>query len=197
MQRVVEALRKEQIVCFPTDTLYALACSALSANSVQRLYEIKRRQYHKPIPILLNSLAAIRKFASLKDEDWGIIERLSPGPVTFVVPLHDTQSLPGEFFRGTVGVRIPDHAMARTILEEFGGPVAATSANLSGMPGARRAMEIPQEIRDCVSELMEDDSAVGGMCSTVFDVQSRKVLRIGMFSEHKIAGIVRSCGGTS
>ncbi|MFV9924077.1 MAG: L-threonylcarbamoyladenylate synthase [Anaplasma ovis] len=196
MQLVVEALRKEQIVCFPTDTLYALACNALSASAVRRLYEIKRRQYHKPIPILLNSLAMIRKFALLRDEDWNIIERLTPGPVTFVAPLQGTRSLPGEFFRSTVGVRVPDHTMARAILREFGGPVAATSANLSGTPGARRAAEIPQEIRDCVSELVEDDSAVGGMCSTVFDVQSRKILRIGMFSEHKIAGVVRSCKRT-
>ena len=196
MQRVVEALRKEQIVCFPTDTLYALACSALSASAVQRLYEIKRRQYHKPIPLLLNSLAMIKKFTSLRDEDWDIIERLSPGPVTFVVPLQGTQSLPSEFFRGTVGVRIPDHTMARVILREFGEPVAATSANLSGTPGAKYAVEIPQEIRDCVSELVEDDSAVGGMCSTVFDVQSRKVLRIGMLSKHRIAGVVRSCERT-
>ncbi|MCU7611443.1 L-threonylcarbamoyladenylate synthase [Anaplasma capra] len=194
IQQVVEALKKEQVVCFPTDTLYALACSAFSTNAVQRLYEIKRRQHHKPIPLLLSSSAMLREFSSLRDEDWAIIERLSSKPVTFVVPLHHTGRLPHRFFNGTVGVRVPNHAKALAILQEFGAPVAATSANLSGMPNARCASDIPQEILDRVSAFIEDDSEVSGTCSTVFDLQSRKVFRPGMLSERRITRVVESCG---
>ncbi|MGN7661544.1 MAG: L-threonylcarbamoyladenylate synthase [Anaplasma sp.] len=193
MQQVVNALKNGQMVCFPTDTLYALACSALDTEAIERLYALKRRPRSKPIPVLVDDLTKIRKLSFMTEEDWRIVAQLSPGPVTFVVPLRNDESLPKEFFRNTLGVRVPNHEMARTILREFGAPVAATSANVSGMPGVGRAAEIPQEIRDHVTALIEDDSAVGGVCSTVLDVVTREVLRIGMISEQKIADVLQSC----
>ncbi|MGN7678955.1 MAG: L-threonylcarbamoyladenylate synthase [Anaplasma sp.] len=181
------------MVCFPTDTLYALACSALDEEAVERLYELKKRPRSKPIPVLVDDLSKMRKLSSIAEEDWRIVEQLSPGPVTFVVPLCNAESLPKGFFRDTLGVRVPDHKMAHTILREFGAPVAATSANVSGMPGVGKAAEIPQEIRDHVTALIEDDSAVSGVCSTVLDVKTREVLRVGMISEQEIADVLQSC----
>ncbi|UQD54598.1 L-threonylcarbamoyladenylate synthase [Anaplasma phagocytophilum] len=186
VEEIVNALRNEEIVCFPTETLYALACSAFSERAVAKLYDIKRRLHDKPFSLMLGDIQQVKKFSNMKNTDLRIMEMLSPGPITFILPLHYAQNLPRRFFKDTLGVRIPDHALACNILSRFEFPVVATSANLSGERDALKASDIPEELRMHVSKLWEDDSSVSGMCSTVFDMVSQKILRTGMLPSSKI-----------
>ncbi|MDB1135079.1 L-threonylcarbamoyladenylate synthase [Candidatus Anaplasma sp. TIGMIC] len=190
LEKVVCALRRGELVCFPTETVYALACSALCESAVHRLYEVKQREPEKPFSIMLSDAKQIREFADVRNCDMEIVNVLSPGPVTFILPISSTQNLPRGFFKDTLGVRIPDHALAREVLKRFEYPVVATSANLSGMHSAARASDVPHEIRKSVAEFLEDDSSVNGVCSTVFEVASRKILRNGMLTKQKILNAI-------
>ena len=182
----MDALKNGEIVCFPTETLYALACNACSENAVRRLYDIKKRSYNRPLSLLLHNTSQIAEFTHITDTDFKIVEMLSPGPITYVLPLRKIQNLPELFFRNTLGIRIPDHKLAHDILTKVDFPVAATSANISGENATALASEIPTEIRKNVSKFLENDYSVSGVCSTVFDMISRKILREGMISSTKI-----------
>ena len=180
------ALKDGEIVCFPTETLYALACNAYSESSLRRLYDIKKRSYDRPLSLILRNASQMDEFTYMTGTDSKVVEMLSPGPITYVLPLRKTQNLPKVFFKNTLGVRIPDHKLAHEILTKVDFPVAATSANISGENAAVLASEITMEIRKNVSKFLEDDYSVSGICSTVFDMISRKVLREGMISSTKI-----------
>ena len=186
LKEVVDALKNGEIVCFPTETLYALACDAHNESSVRRLYDIKQRPYDRPLSLMLCDLPQIKKFTHITDADFEVVKMLSPGPITYVLPLRPTQNLPKLFFRNTLGIRIPNHVLAHDILSRVGFPVAATSANISGGKDATIASEVPVEIRKNVSKFLENDCSVSGVCSTVFEMVSRKILREGMISSTEI-----------
>lgn len=192
LDKVVDALNRNEIVCFPTETVYALACNARSEEALSRLYKIKKRDIAKPFSILCRDLVQVAALVELTDFDLKVLTMLTPGPVTFVLPMRPKQNLPSSFFRDSLGVRIPDHKLASAVLGAVSYPLAATSANISGISDAVRAVCVPEEIRECVSEFWDDDSSVGGVCSTVFDLAKRSVLRAGMLQEQEIFNTIKT-----
>lgn len=186
LDKVVAALNRNEIVCFPTETVYALACNAYSEEALSKLCRIKRRDVSKPLSLLCRDLMQLEDLVELKDTDRKVLTMLTPGPVTFVLPMSPTQNLPRSFFKDTLGVRIPDHEIAYAVLQAVPYPLVATSANVSGVAEAVRAVEVPKEISDHVSEFWGNDSCVGGVCSTVFELTTKRVLRAGMLPARKI-----------
>lgn len=181
---LVSAIGSNLLVCFPTETVYALACSALSSEAIKKVYEIKRRSQNKPLSIFVRDTHDLAKIAKIKEEYTDLINRFSPGPITYILPLKNNNILPSEFFKGSIGIRIPDHPIAISILNELTIPIVATSINVSGEKSVSKVEDIPKSIKQHLSAVFEYDESVSGVESTIVDLTGDKikVLREGAVS---------------
>ncbi len=137
-----DVLKKGNVVLLPTDTLYGLGADALSDEAVGKIYSIKGRDESKPIHALVSSVEMAETFGEVGGGARMLLQRLPRGKVTVIVKKHsqfDSGILKG---RDTFGFRIPDDKFLNSLIDAFGGPITATSANRSGAPAARRVDEI-------------------------------------------------------
>ncbi|XP_014681023.1 PREDICTED: yrdC domain-containing protein, mitochondrial-like isoform X2 [Priapulus caudatus] len=126
----VNILRRGGVVAFPTDTVYGIATLAQDTRAVNKLYNVKGRDFVKPVAICVGQVADISKWAKITVSR-KLLDDLLPGPVTIVLertPLLNPQLNPKS---ALVGVRVPDDMFARQLAQECGEPLALTSANLS------------------------------------------------------------------
>ena len=174
-------------VAFPTDTVYGLGTSAFEAQAIEQLFVIKGRENSKAIAVLLGDSAALGQVAagmSLIAER--LAKRFWPGPLTLVVPRHP--ALPANLSPlPTIGVRMPDHPDAIRLLNQS-GPLAVTSANLSGADNTCTAQEVYQQLQGRIPLILDGGRTPGGAPSTVVDCTGSQpqILRQGPISLEQI-----------
>lgn len=156
----INAIKNNLLACFPTETVYALSCNALGNESIEKIYRIKKRSQNKPLSVFVSNIDSLINIAKVKEEYIDLINYFSPGPMTYILPLQDNSILPNEFFKDSIGIRIPDHPIAISILNELKTPVVATSINISGEKSICKARDIPQSIKQHLSAVIEDDELV-------------------------------------
>jgi L-threonylcarbamoyladenylate synthase len=168
------------LVAFPTDTVYGVGALAFDGAAVERLYWAKDRPASKAIPILLGTAGDMAAVAEdVPDMALRLAERFWPGPLTLVV--RKAARVPESVSAGvTVGIRVPDHAVALTLLQAA-GPMAVTSANLSGQAPARTAEEVVAQLETKVDLVVDGGTTPGGIASTVVDCtgEAPRILRPG------------------
>jgi L-threonylcarbamoyladenylate synthase len=168
--QAVAVLRRGGLVAFPTDTVYGLGALAFSEAAVLGIYEAKARPRDKSIPVLLSSAAEIDQVAArVGERARRLAHKFWPGPLTLVVPKN--ARVPDVVGRLTVGIRVPDHPVARALLE-LAGPLAVTSANISGRQSPITAAEVMQQMDGRVDIVLDGGLAFGGVPSTVVDCTS-------------------------
>jgi L-threonylcarbamoyladenylate synthase len=180
MARAVDILQHGGLVALPTDTVYGLGSLAFSQSAAERIYAAKGRPAEKAIPVLLGVVEdMVRVALEVPEIAARLAARFWPGPLTLVVPRHPdvpeaVSALP------TVGVRIPDHAVARALLR-LAGPMAVTSANRSGAASPSSAEEVRSQLGGQVDLIIDDGRTPGGVPSTVVDClgPEAKILREG------------------
>lgn len=179
----VRLIQNGAVIAFPTDTVYGIAAGAFNPEGILRLYQIKGRERLKAIPILIGSLEQLPLVTAHVS---GTARRLTsafwPGALTLVVP--KISKLPAEISPyPTVGVRMPDHPVALAILNRT-GPLAVTSANLSGQKEATTADEVLAQLGDSLSAIIDGGETPGGTPSTVVEVSGDEltILRPGPLS---------------
>ena len=187
LHRALEILHNGGLVAFPTDTVYGLGALAFDGAAVESIYAAKDRPVEKAIPVLLGSADDLTKVADYVPEmALTLAARYWPGPLTLVVPKHP--DLPEAVSAApTVGVRVPDHAAARALLQAA-GPLAATSANLSGQPSPSTAEEVLAQLGGRIPLILDGGKTAGGIPSTVVDCLGAepKILREGPISSLEI-----------
>lgn len=166
--QAVEVLRSGGLVAFPTDTVYGVGAMAFDASGVARLYEVKGRDQDKAIPVLISGADVLDQVAEGPPAiSQKLAERFWPGPLTLVVWRHP--ALAREVSRGpTVGVRVPNHAVALGLLVAA-GPLAVTSANRSGGRNPVTAQDVLDDLGGKVELLLDGGRTPGGVPSTVVD----------------------------
>ena len=176
----VAALRRGDLVVYPTETVYGLAADATDPEAVERAFEAKGRSREKPVSMALPDVGAAADYVRFSDRERAFCERFLPGPVT--VLLERTDRVPDVLVAGRdrVGVRVPDHDLARDLARRV-GPITATSANRSGEPSARRIGEIAPEVRE--RAVVIDRGETPGAESTVVDVSTGEIVRRGANTE--------------
>jgi len=170
-------------IVFPTDTIYGLAADAYSTKGIQKIYEIKERPEEKALPVLIGEIAQLKKLILfIGDHVRQIAAAFWPGPLTLILPKGpdvppDLSPYP------TIGVRMPDLAFTLELLQTL-GPLATTSANLSGGPNPMTAQDVIDQIGDRVDLILDGGSTPGMTASTVVDATSTelKILRPGPIS---------------
>lgn len=184
VSKIINAIQNNLLVCFPTETVYALACNALDNESIGKIYQIKKRSQNKPLSIFVSDICSLMRIAKLEKKYIGLVNHFSPGPITYILPLKNNNILPNEFFKDSIGIRIPEHPIAISILNKLKVPIVATSINISGKKSVCKANDIPQSIKQHLSVVIEDDELVSGIESTIIDLTEDriKVLREGAIS---------------
>lgn len=181
------AIREGNLIIMPTDTVYGIAC-AIQDDAIYRLFMAKQRPPDKAVPILLSDADYIEQVALLKSPHaLKLIEKFMPGPLTLILPKR--QELPGNVSQlPTVGVRIPDNEIARTIIRASGGALAVSSANLSGHAPAHTLNDALQPFGDAIAVAIDDGTAAGQAASTVAQLDGRKIkiVRAGPISQAQL-----------
>ena len=162
------------IVAFPTETFYGLAVDPRNPEAVGRLYRAKRRG-DAAIALIAADLPQIeREVGRLSPTMRHLAAHFWPGPLTLIIEVWP--SLAEQIHGGlrTVGVRVPNHPVARQLAREVDYPLTATSANLSGRKAASTADEVAASLGDAVALILDAGPTPGGMPSTVVDVQGER-----------------------
>ena len=188
-----EVLQAGGVIAIPTDTVYGIACLVNKRDGIRRLYTIKQREQIKAIPVLIGTLEQTSSItASFPSAANTLSQHFWPGALTLVV--NKLPILPFELTSyPTVGVRMPDHDWLRSLMQSC-GPLAATSANISGQPSLTTAQEVLDELIDRVDLLINGGACAGGIPSTVIDctLSPVKVLRQGGIPEPAIRRVLKS-----
>jgi L-threonylcarbamoyladenylate synthase len=192
------AVRRGDLVVIPTDTVYGIAADAFSHEAVRRLLQAKGRGREMPPPVLISAATTLDALAvRVPGYARALVEAFWPGPLTLVC--HQQSSLQWDLgdTRGTVAVRMPDHEVAREILERT-GPLAVSSANKTGMPAATDADQAAEMLGDDVAVIVDAGSAPGGEASTIVDVTGTqgRVLRRGALSLEQLNEVLEPLGAT-
>jgi L-threonylcarbamoyladenylate synthase len=171
IERALEVLKIGGIVAFPTDTVYGLGSLAFNNAAIESIYTAKNRPVEKAIPILIGDLHDLDQVADdIPDMALRFASRFWPGPLSCVVPKRLTLPL-AVSANTTVAVRIPDHPDARALLRAA-GPMAVTSANISGQPSPSTAQEVFEQLNGRIPLILDGGRTQGGIPSTLVDCTS-------------------------
>jgi len=191
MECALEILRSGRLVAFPTDTVYGLGALAFDAAAVEKIYAAKGRSTEKAIPILLGDPDQLGQVAAqVTPIASKLAARFWPGPLTLVVPKHP--SLPEAISSTpTVGVRVPDHSLARALLRAT-GPMAVTSANRSGHASPCTAQEVYTQLGGRIPLIIDGGRTPGGIPSTVVNCLGAEpqILREGPITLAQIQAVL-------
>jgi L-threonylcarbamoyladenylate synthase len=186
------ALLAGGLVAFPTDTVYGVGAIAFQGETIEKIYAAKDRPGEKAIPILLaeaNELAKVARHVPQMAQ--ALAARFWPGPLTLVVP--KAPDLPKAVSAtASVAVRVPDHPIARTLLLNA-GPMAVTSANLSGLRSPVTADEVMGQLGGRIQLVIDGGRTPGGIPSTLVDClgEEPRILREGPITAEQIEQALR------
>ena len=183
--RVAAALRDGEIVVLPTDTLYGVAADAFNPTGTRRVFSAKRRPRSFPLPVMVRSPKQLPGICpDVPQEAENLVAAYWPGPLTIVLGAQPGLKWDLGDNDGTVAVRMPLDDVTLAVIREV-GPLAATSANLSGQPPATTAEEARDQLGSRVRHYVDDGPRTGGVGSTIVDLTrgAARVLRVGVVSE--------------
>ncbi|MBN1399512.1 MAG: threonylcarbamoyl-AMP synthase [Anaerolineae bacterium] len=171
VSEAVAALRAGELVVFPTDTVYGVACDPWREDSLEALYWAKQRPRSLAIPLLVSApeqvvQAAWRWPASFSE----LVSHFWPGGLTVILPKHGRVPAILSAGHDTVAVRMPDHPLALEIIAQMGGALAVSSANLSGKPSPSRAEEAWADLQGRVALVLDGGPCPGGVASSIVDL---------------------------
>ena len=180
-------IKKGGVVLFPTRCLYGLGADAFNPKAVDKVFRIKQRPYNKPVSVLIkdtNDLHILVKH--IPSTAKCIMDYFWPGQITIVFEAKNTISgnLTGD--TGKIGIRMPEHPVAFSLVKEANSPITGTSANISGQAGCSAISDV--QLAEKVDILLDAGQLKGGTGSTVIDVTTSfpTILREGSVSAKNI-----------
>ena len=192
------AVRRGELVVVPTDTVYGLGADAFDPAAVRRLLKAKGRGPEMPPPVLVSAATTLDALAvGIPGYARALVDHFWPGPLTLVCTQQSSLQWDLGDTRGTVAVRMPDHEVVLEILERT-GPLAVSSANLTGRPPAADADAAEEMLGDDVSVIIDCGPAQRDLPSTIVDVTGTqgRVLRTGALSLDDLNAVLEPLGAT-
>jgi tRNA threonylcarbamoyl adenosine modification protein (Sua5/YciO/YrdC/YwlC family) len=200
------SLGRKELAVFPTDTVYGLAADAFSHEGVMKLLEAKGRDRQSPPPVLIGNAAALEGLAQdVPQLAHKLAETFWPGALTMILKAQPSLTWDLGETKGTVALRMPDHKIALALLQET-GPLAVSSANLTGDPAATTCQQAEQYLGSKVKIYLDGGASPKGEASTIVDMTDLvdtlsdkgeivttgkvKIVRRGALSEKKLATVL-------
>ncbi|MCG7343900.1 threonylcarbamoyl-AMP synthase [Sporosarcina sp. ACRSL] len=193
-QQAVDILKDGGVVAFPTETVYGLGALATDARAVQRIFEAKGRPSDNPLIVHIGNKEDVDKYAvNVPENAKRLMDAFWPGPLTLV--FHKRPGVIAENVTPgfeTVGIRMPDHPVALTLLQTLGGPLAAPSANRSGKPSPTEALHVMTDLQGRIPLIVDGGRTGVGVESTVIDmtVDPPAILRPGGVTREMIEDVI-------
>ena len=180
VQSAVETLRKGGVIAYPTDSMYAIGCSALDKKAINQLYKIKDEDRHKPLSFICDSIRMASQYVVISNFAYRIMKRVTPGPYTFILEANNIVPKIMLTKRHTVGIRIPSNNICLSLTESLETPIISSSIN----PHYGENLQDPTEIHDRLKgiiDLVIDGGEIFPQASTVIDLTgaSPEVVREG------------------
>ena len=183
-------IERGELAVIPTDTVYGIAADAFSPAAVQRLLDAKGRGRESPPPVLIPSIETLDALAeSVPPEVRDLVAAFWPGGLTIILPARSSLNWDLGEAHGTVALRMPANDIALTVLAET-GPLAVSSANLTGKPAARTSADARADLGDSVSVYL-NGGEVGSANKSAPDPGSTIVDATGLLDEGGLLRIVR------
>jgi L-threonylcarbamoyladenylate synthase len=193
LERATELLRDGRLVVMPTDTVYGVAADAFDPSATERIFAAKDRGRAHPLPVMVRSQKQLPALTPLVSDALDrLVAAYWPGPLTIVVPAQSQLRWDLGRNDGTVAVRMPLDDVALALIRTV-GPLAVTSANLSGRPTGPAAADAHDQLGDAVDLYLDDGPREGGVPSTIVDVTRREphVLREGVLPATEVLAVAR------
>ena len=201
LRAATSILRAGELVAFPTETVYGLGADARDDRAVARVYEAKGRPAFNPLIVHVHDLEAAERFAIFDPAARVLAEAFWPGPLTLVLPRRAESGLSDLVTAGlsTVAIRVPAHALARRLLETFGGPLAAPSANPSGAVSPTTRAHVLDGLDGRIAAVFEGGACTVGVESTIigFENAAPVLLRAGGLPVEDVAARLGRTVGTT
>lgn len=192
VERAVALLRDRQVVALPTETVYGLAADALSAEGVAKIFETKERPHFDPLIVHLPDRSWLERLTLIEDSTRSLvsqlIDRFWPGPLTIVLPRQEVVPLIVTAGLTTVAVRMSAHPLFAEIVQTFGGPLAAPSANRFGRISPTSAADVLEELSGRIPLIVDGGSTHHGIESTVVALRDGaiEILRSGPITREEL-----------
>ena len=165
-----EAVRDGEVVAIPSDALYVLVADPFNLNAVAKVYEAKRREVHRSLPLLVDGVPMAEDYASgLTSSFYLLTRKFWPGPLTVIVPASSKIPLRVTGNTGRLALRCSSSPLAKGLIERLGKPLIATSANASGRPTCRSGFEVLGTM-DGRIRLIMDGGVISGQAATTVDI---------------------------
>ena len=193
IEAAASILRRGGLLAIPTETVYGLGADALNEDAVKGIFEAKGRPQDNPLILHIPSADWLARYcADVPETAYRLAEAFWPGPLTMIlkkkpiVPLRTTGGL------DTVGMRCPDHAVTRAIIERAGVPIAAPSANTSGRPSCTTAAHVRADMDGRIDGVVDGGDCAVGVESTIVDmtVAPPRLLRPGGLPLEKLRSVL-------
>lgn len=197
VKKIVEALTKGGLVLMPTETVYTFAVDATRESLIKKVYELKGRDFNKPLHVVVDSLKTAKQYVAVNGAARKLAERFLPGPLTLVLPKKEN-SLPDILTSGlpSLGIRIPNLSICLEVAKMYGRPYTTTSANISGGPNPYSVEEVLGQLSDekkKIIDLVVDTGSLPNLLpSTLVDLTTKpfQILREGPITKAQIEEVV-------
>ena len=193
---IKEEILKDNLIIFPTETVYGIGANALSEKAVNKIFEVKTRAKNNPLIVHLKDKSEIEKYAIISNQiEQELIDTFMPGPFTIILKKKEIIPSCVTANMDSVGIRIPIHQMAHEFLELVNVPIAAPSANISSRPSGTKVDDIKDEFDSLVPYIIDNGEATIGLESTVVKVIDNipTILRPGFVTYEDIFSLIGSC----
>ncbi len=171
IRRATAVLRAGGLVAIPTETVYGLGADASNDDAVGRIFAVKGRPAGHPLIVHIASAAAVPAWSTTRDPRvTRLAEAFWPGPLTLIVPKIDGIADAATGGRSTIGLRVPDHRLTQALLRDFGGGIAAPSANRFGRVSPTTAAHVRDDLGDAVDLILDGGSSAVGVESTIVEL---------------------------
>ncbi|EYR61794.1 translation factor Sua5, partial [Actinotalea ferrariae CF5-4] len=191
----VAALRRGELVAFPTETVYGLGADARDPDAVAKVFAAKGRPADHPLIVHLARAEQLDDWAvDVPEEARRLADRFWPGPLTLILRRHPLVPTAVTGGQDTIGLRVPRHPVAHALLEAFGGGVAAPSANRFGRVSPTTRERVVAELGDVVGTVLEGGDCEVGLESTIVDLSGDRprLLRPGGISSAELAEVLEA-----
>ena len=178
----VAALKRGEMIVFPTETLYGIGADALDSAAVEKVFQLKGRNSDSPVPVLVADQDMLRALvAEVPPLAQKLIARFWPGPLTIVLPARREIPRPLVNANGGIGVRVSSQGIAGELISALGRPITATSANPTGEPPARTVQEAKRYFAGQIDVFINGGELTSKAGSTVVDIagDAVRIIRAG------------------
>lgn len=193
IERAAGLLRAGELVAFPTETVYGLGADATNPAAVAKIFATKGRPADHPLIVHIPDASHLEHWArEIPPEAQLLAEKFWPGALTLILKRQPTVPDCVTGGQDTVGLRVPNHPVALALLREFGGGLAAPSANKFGRISPTTARHVQDDLGDAVPLILDGGPCEVGIESTIVDLTGRRavILRPGMISAHELGRVL-------